>query len=79
MTQTAPDQKGPGWFRILVGIVLGLAIGAACRRFALPAPNPPELMGAFLILSITSGYAITDWWIEKRATRMLSDKNGSAA
>jgi len=44
----------------LIGLLLGLAIGAACRFFDVPVPSPPKLMGALLVLSITVGYVAVD-------------------
>jgi len=44
----------------LIGLLLGLAIGAACRFFDVPVPSPPKLMGALLVLSITVGYIAVD-------------------
>ena len=44
----------------LIGLLLGLAIGAACRYFDVPVPSPPKLMGALLVLSITVGYVAVD-------------------
>ena len=42
------------------GIVLGLAIGAACRWWDLPLPAPPRLTGALLVLFMTLGFLVTD-------------------
>lgn len=44
----------------LIGLLLGLAIGASCRFFDVPVPSPPKLMGALLVLSITVGYVAVD-------------------
>ena len=42
--------------KIVIGLVLGLAIGAACRWFDIPSPGPPRLMGALLVVAMTLGY-----------------------
>jgi XapX domain-containing protein len=39
-----------------IGIVLGLAIGVACRLLDIPLPAPPKLVGALLVLAMTLGY-----------------------
>ena len=46
--------------KVIAGLSLGLVIGAACRWFDIPLPGPPKLVGALLIVSITSGYIATD-------------------
>lgn len=40
----------------LLGIGLGLAIGAGCRWFDLPLPAPPRLVGALLVVAMTMGF-----------------------
>lgn len=44
----------------LVGILLGIAIGLACRWFDLPLPAPPRLVGALLVVAMTAGFVGTD-------------------
>lgn len=44
----------------VIGLLLGLAIGAGCRVFDVPVPSPHKLMGALLVLSITVGYIAAD-------------------
>jgi XapX domain-containing protein len=46
--------------KMIVGIFLGLLIGAGCRWFDIPAPSPPKLAGALLIVAMTLGYMATD-------------------
>jgi XapX domain-containing protein len=48
-----------------ISIVLALLIGGACRRFDLPVPSPPTLLGVLLIACITAGYMAADWWLVK--------------
>lgn len=45
----------------IIGFVLAFAIGTTCKRFDLPLPSPPQLYGAFLVLSITLGFLAADW------------------
>jgi XapX domain-containing protein len=45
--------------KMIVGIFLGLLIGAGCRWFDIPVPSPPKLAGA-LIVAMTLGYMATD-------------------
>ena len=44
----------------LIGLVLGLAIGSACRWWDLPLPAPPKLTGAMLVVCMTLGFIATD-------------------
>ncbi len=46
--------------KIIVGIILGLLIGVACRWFDIPVPSPPKLTGALLVVAMTVGYMVTD-------------------
>lgn len=40
----------------LLGLVVAFTIGAVCRKFDIPVPAPPELLGAFLVVVMTLGY-----------------------
>lgn len=42
-----------------LGIMLGLAIGMGCRWFDIPLPAPPRLVGALLVVAMTSGFTVT--------------------
>ncbi|HSR67504.1 MAG TPA: DUF1427 family protein [Acidobacteriota bacterium] len=46
--------------KIIISVLIGVGVGAACRWFKLPVPAPPTLIGAMLVTSITVGYLITD-------------------
>jgi len=54
--------------KIVVGIVLGLLIGAGCRWFDVPVPSPPKLVGALLVVAMTVGYIATDKLIGAKFT-----------
>jgi len=53
--------------KIIIALLIGFLIGAACRWFDIPVPAPPQLLGVFLIMSITVGYALTDRYLAARA------------
>jgi XapX domain-containing protein len=44
----------------IIGLVLGLAIGGACRWFDIPVPAPPRITGALLVVAMTLGFLATD-------------------
>ena len=46
--------------KIALSILLALAIGACARLAGIPAPAPPALIGALLVLAMTVGYIIAD-------------------
>ena len=46
--------------KIVLGFLIGLAIGAAYRYFDIPAPSPPKLIGALPVVAMTAGYLLTD-------------------
>lgn len=41
---------------LVMGILLGLAIGAGCRWLDIPVPAPPKLEGALLVVAMTLGF-----------------------
>ena len=44
----------------LLGLLVGLLIGAGCRFFDIPSPAPPRLIGAFLLVVMTLGFVVAD-------------------
>jgi XapX domain-containing protein len=51
--------------KIVIGLAVGLLIGAGCRFFDIPVPSPPKLVGALLVVAMTVGYAMTDRYLAK--------------
>ncbi|MEO1045924.1 MAG: XapX domain-containing protein [Pseudomonadota bacterium] len=47
-------------YTALIGIVLAFAIGYGCRSFDLPLPAPVKLIGALLVVAMTTGYVAMD-------------------
>jgi XapX domain-containing protein len=54
-------------FKIGLGLLLGVAIGAVCRALHIPSPAPPVLTGALLVVSMTLGYIVTDRYCTRAA------------
>jgi len=46
--------------KILLGAIVAFLIGAGCRYFEIPAPSPPVLPGALLVVAMTAGYSVKD-------------------
>lgn len=46
--------------KIAIGLLVAFLIGAGCRYFELPAPCPPLLPGALLVVAMTLGFVLTD-------------------
>ncbi|APD85945.1 xapx domain-containing protein [Alteromonas sp. Mex14] len=43
---------------LLIGIALGLSIGAGCRWLDIPVPAPPRIEGALLVVAMTIGFSL---------------------
>lgn len=55
--------------KVVLGLLLGLAIGAVCRYLVIPLPAPPVLPGALLVVAMTLGYIAADRWLGLREAR----------
>jgi len=44
----------------LIGLTVGLLIGAGCRYFDIPSPAPPRLIGAGLLVAMTLGFVVAN-------------------
>jgi XapX domain-containing protein len=53
--------------KTVLGFVLGILIGVTCRYFDVPAPAPPKIIGALLVVSMTVGYLATDKLLATRS------------
>ena len=53
--------------KFMVGIILALSIGGLCRVAGLPLPVPPVLIGALLVVAMTSGHMVGDRMLARRA------------
>lgn len=47
-------------WKFAAGLALGFAIGFACAFTGIPAPAPPAIAGALLVLAMTLGYVGAD-------------------
>ncbi|WP_339775627.1 DUF1427 family protein [uncultured Thalassospira sp.] len=55
---------------ILLGLGMGLVIGAGCRWFDVPLPAPPKLVGALLVVAMTTGFLATDYVLNTNIVAM---------
>jgi XapX domain-containing protein len=58
--------------RLAIGLLLGFVFGAVCRWVNVPAPSPPTLFGAFLVVSVTLGYIAADRMMSRAQTHSVS-------
>ena len=49
--------------KVIIGLILGFSIGLSCALLSIPVPAPPVLIGALLVVAMTSGYILTDKYI----------------
>jgi XapX domain-containing protein len=69
--------------RLLVAYVLAFGVGMFCKYFEIPAPAPPVIPGALLVVAMTFGYVVGDKILPKKnsangATTISSSANPSA-
>jgi XapX domain-containing protein len=62
--------------KTVLGLLLGLGIGAGCRYLDVPSPAPPVLQGALLVVAMTLGYIAADRWMGRHAPKNLSRCGG---
>jgi XapX domain-containing protein len=46
--------------KTLVGLWVAFSLGGFCRWMDIPAPAPPKLVGALLVVAATLGYMSVD-------------------
>jgi XapX domain-containing protein len=52
--------------RIALGFELSSVIGAGCRYFDIPAPSPPVIPAALIVLAMTLGYTSMDRVVSRK-------------
>nr|WP_281404394.1 DUF1427 family protein [Pyxidicoccus fallax] len=56
--------------------MLGFAIGLGCRWLGIPVPAPPVLVGASLVVAMTSGYLLADKFLAAHPARHRQNCGG---
>jgi XapX domain-containing protein len=59
-----------------IGLVLAFALGFSCRAFGIPSPAPPVVVGALLVMAMTTGYVLVDRYAAARPARHKADCGG---
>jgi XapX domain-containing protein len=59
-----------------LGFALAFGIGAVCRAMGIPLPAPPVLIGALLVVAMTTGYVLTDRYAAHRVATQKSRCGG---
>ena len=59
-----------------LGFGLAFLIGVVCRAASMPLPAPPVLIGALLVVAMTTGYLLTDRFAAHRAATQKSRCGG---
>ncbi len=62
--------------KTLMGFALAFVIGVVCRVTGVPLPAPPVLIGALLVVAMTSGYVLTDRVAARREATQRSNCGG---
>ena len=62
--------------KLAIGLLLGLCIGLGCRWLGIPAPAPPALEGALLVVAMTTGYQLADRWLTTRTAQQAHNCGG---
>jgi XapX domain-containing protein len=47
--------------KIVLGILVGLGLGAFCRWLDIPLPSPRKVVGAVMVLASHLGFVVADW------------------
>ena len=59
-----------------LGFGLAFLIGVVCRMVDIPLPAPPVLIGALLVVAMTTGYVLTDRYAARRIATQKSRCGG---
>lgn len=52
--------------KIFLGILLAFVIGAVTRMAGIPVPAPPAIMGALLVVAMTVGFNVADYYLVRK-------------
>jgi XapX domain-containing protein len=52
--------------KLLIAYLLAFGVGMFCKYFEIPAPAPPVVPGALLVVAMTFGYVVGDKILPKK-------------
>lgn len=55
----------------ILGLTLAFGIGFACRAFDIPSPAPPVIVGALLVVAMSTGYLLVDRLMSRPAQHAI--------
>jgi XapX domain-containing protein len=55
--------------KIILGLLLAFGIGVVCQLTGIPVPAPPVIVGALLVVAMTSGYLLVDYYASHRPNK----------
>ena len=55
--------------KLILGYLLAFLIGVGCRLLDIPLPAPTALLGAAIVLALTSGFLLTDKLMDAESGR----------
>ena len=62
--------------KVILGFALAFMIGVVCRLSGVPLPAPPVLIGALLVVAMTTGYILVDRYASNRADTQKANCGG---
>ena len=62
--------------KIVIGLLLGFAIGFVCAIAGIPSPAPPVLIGALVVVAMTVGWTATDYFFAHRPNKHVENCGG---
>lgn len=55
-------------WRKLLGLIVGFSVGYACGKVGIPVPAPSVLLGALLVLTMTTGYRVGEKLCQRQSS-----------
>lgn len=63
--------------RVFIGFLLCFLIGVGCRLAGIPLPAPQAMVGALLVVAMTTGYVGMDRFLQARLRRSQTNTQSS--
>ena len=66
------NRKKGDFMRLLMGFILAVLLGAACRAARIPMPAPNAILGSLLAVAMSSGYVFAGRMLDKRNYKAMT-------